>query len=602
MYRSWTSFVIAGAVTCVLTLFVGLQYRWLEQASEAERERMQKRVATETERFAEEFNQELQSAFFNFQTGADLWRSEDRTEFNDRYEYWVGRTAYPDLIRRLVFVGSAPGAAPIEFDIKSREFRLTAADGELGAVMVRVATSNTVPTVIEDLYALVGLVQDPDARSKQIVILRNRGEPPRVEIPPRLGHLIVFLDETTIKDRMLPDLARKYFPDGDYDIAVMNRSDEVIFGQGLPSTNCDASAGLWDLSPNSLIFFANRDTLPAPVSAPKGRVVVTRSIESHSVATPLTEAGGDMSEAFRVEMKTGDRSVASMITRTAKQDDTWKLNVRHAAGSIDAFVNGERNKSLAVGFVVYLLLVGSIVAIVVSAMRSKQLAQRQIDFVSSVSHEFRTPLAVIYSAGENLADGVANDRGTIGSYGELIKGEGRKLSAMVEQILEFAGADAGHRMYKFEDTDVNAVVRSAVENCRPLINKNGVLVSIDDEGFVPEIKADGGALEQAIQNLLVNAAKYGGIDNEIRIAARYDQNRVKVSVSDRGFGIKRGDLTRIFEPFYRARSAVDAQIHGNGLGLALVKQIAEAHGGTVTAESEFGVGSKFTIELPVRRS
>jgi signal transduction histidine kinase len=600
MFRSWTSFGIVGGVICVLTLFVGLQYRWLGQASEADRERMQKRVATETERFAEEFNRELQSAFFNFQAGGDVWRSEDRTEINERYEYWVARTAYPDLIRRLVFVGSVPGSSPIEFDTRSREFRLAAADGEVGTVMSRVAASNVVPTVIDDLFVLVGMVQDLDARSGQIVISRNETVPARVELPPKLGHLVVFLDEVTIKERMLPDLAKKYFPDGDYDITVTNRSDEVIFGQGPSPASSDASAGLWNISPNNLIFFANRDAMPDPSAAPEGRVVVTRSIERHSVAAPRVEAGSGKSEAFRFEMKTGDRSVASMIARTTKQDDAWKLNVSHAAGSIDAYVTGERNKSLAIGLAVYLLLVGSIVSIVVSAMRSKQLAQRQIDFVSSVSHEFRTPLAVIYSAGENLADGVASDREKIGSYGELIKGEGRKLSAMVEQILEFAGADAGRRMYKFEDTDIKVAVRSAVENCEPQINNNEVSVSIDDEGFVPLIKADRVALEQAIQNLLVNAAKYGGSDNQIRVAVRFVKDRVRVSVSDTGFGIKRGDLTRIFEPFYRARSAVDAQIHGNGLGLALVKQIAEAHGGSVTAESEFGVGSKFTIELPVR--
>ncbi|MBL8183219.1 MAG: HAMP domain-containing histidine kinase, partial [Blastocatellia bacterium] len=128
---------------------------------------------------------------------------------------------------------------------------------------------------------------------------------------------------------------------------------------------------------------------------------------------------------------------------------------------------------------IYVLLVGAILAIVISAMRSRAYAQRQIDFVSSVSHEFRTPLAVIYSAGENLADGVAKDSSQVSRYGDLIKGEGKKLSGMVEQILEFAGARSGRKKYNFGETDMAEVVRSALAECRPQIDKAGFEIETD---------------------------------------------------------------------------------------------------------------------------
>jgi Signal transduction histidine kinase len=118
---------------------------------------------------------------------------------------------------------------------------------------------------------------------------------------------------------------------------------------------------------------------------------------------------------------------------------------------------------------------------------------------------------------------------------------------------------------------------------------------------LPQINADTEALSSAIQNLLQNSVKYSGDRRSIRVAATNGNGKVKISVEDNGIGIAGLELREIFEPFYRSKEVVDAQIHGNGLGLALVKEIAEAHGGTVRAESELGKGSKFTIELPISR-
>jgi signal transduction histidine kinase len=93
--------------------------------------------------------------------------------------------------------------------------------------------------------------------------------------------------------------------------------------------------------------------------------------------------------------------------------------------------------------------------------------------------------------------------------------------------------------------------------------------------------------------------KYRNGNNWLQVSAKNGDGAVKISVEDRGVGMSKSDLRKIFEPFYRSKDVVDAQIHGNGLGLAIVKQIAEAHGGRVTAESELGMGTKFTIEIPV---
>jgi two-component system phosphate regulon sensor histidine kinase PhoR len=274
------------------------------------------------------------------------------------------------------------------------------------------------------------------------------------------------------------------------------------------------------------------------------------------------------------------------------------LAVQHAAGSIDAYIMNTEIRNLSIGFGILALLGLSAAGIIFSAQRAKAFARRQIDFVSSVSHEFRTPLAVIYSAGENLADGVTNNPAETSRYGELIKGEGRKLSGMVEQILEFAGANSGRRKFNFRETKVSTVIDNAVTECLPLIKENQMDVRTEVDPQIPTVKADAAALTRAVQNLITNAVKYRNGNGWLRVEARNGDGTVKISVEDRGIGISKNDLRQIFEPFYRSKEVVDAQIHGNGLGLALVKQITEAHGGSVSVESELGVGSKFTIEIP----
>ena len=142
------------------------------------------------------------------------------------------------------------------------------------------------------------------------------------------------------------------------------------------------------------------------------------------------------------------------------------------------------------------------------------------------------------------------------------------------------------------------MVDDAVSQCRQLIDERGVEVEHDVAPDLPAISGDKRALSQAMQNLIANSIKYSNGTPWLRVAAANGDGKVRITVEDRGIGIAKSDMRQIFEPFYRAKDVVDAQIHGNGLGLALVKQITEAHGGRVYAESEAGKGSRFTIELP----
>ena len=604
MKSSWVTSLAIGGVLLLLTLFLGFQYNWMYRANEAARDRMQRRVETDTKNFADDFNREMQAAYFNFQMDASDWDSANWAEFDARYDYWKGKTQYPELIREFIYFGKTPKQM-LRYNFEKRTFETAEVPEDLISLRTKIEGETSFKPFYEDANALVMPVHDNESRFEQMLIKRTaEGIRPIVHMPERYGYLVVLINKETITTRILPDLTAKYFSEGDFRVSVKNKAEEPVFQSVGSQSVSDAQAPLFNLSPDNLVFFTDRAIRSGSESKPG--IVVNQRIESHTFSRTEGHDDGTNSGTIKIELQPGNPASAgekakmrtSVIASRSNGDDPWTLNAQHVSGSIDAYIDNERNKSFAIGLGVYLLLVGAIAAIVLSALKSKRFAQQQIDFVSSVSHEFRTPLAVIYSASENLADGVTKDEEQVTRYGNLIKGEGKKLSSMVEQILEFAGARSGRRKYNLTETDVSAVAKSALAECAPLLKEKGFTVETNIAEDLPYVKGDADALSSAIQNLIQNSIKYGNRSRWLGLEVANGGGKIKLTVADRGIGVGDDDLQHIFEPFYRAKEVVDAQIHGNGLGLALVKEIAEAHGGTVRAKSDIGKGSEFTIEIP----
>ncbi|MEO6589867.1 MAG: HAMP domain-containing sensor histidine kinase, partial [Pyrinomonadaceae bacterium] len=153
------------------------------------------------------------------------------------------------------------------------------------------------------------------------------------------------------------------------------------------------------------------------------------------------------------------------------------------------------------------------------------------------------------------------------------------------------------RKFDFQIVEVKKIIDEAIAECQPLIEENGFTIEKEIAENLPEISGDKRALTQAVQNLIANSIKYSDGEKFIKISAQNGNNKIKISVEDKGLGIEKSEINKIFEPFYRSKKVVNAQIHGNGLGLSLVKQIVEAHGGKIAVESASGKRSKFTIEL-----
>jgi signal transduction histidine kinase len=625
MKRSRFSILFVTVLLGLLGWLAFLQYQWLGQISDGERERMQRNLQTDTARFAEDFNREIQNAYFNFQLNSDVWREQNWNEFGARYKFWRERTQYRDLIKDFYFVEVGENQKVTRFNKENGAFEPADWNENLDELKPKIVAEGRIQPVAEEIPALLMPIHDAQQKIERILIRtkeENQAEaPPEDLMPKRFGVLVIELDETVIKNQLFPELVKKHFSESEsanYHLAVENRASQTIF-QTENLTATDAEAKLLYLSPDNFIFFANREILSTiegekrsvvyssiktrtEATEKRDKIILNRENSPQLVrktpATPRTEANSRVE--FQVMNRTDDpQKVRIFESEIADENSAWTLKVQHTSGSLEQFITNTRRKNLGISFGILSLLAASMILIFVSAQRAKLFAQRQIEFVSSVSHEFRTPLAVIYSAGENLADGVAKEEKQVSRYGNLIKGEGKKLSAMVEQILEFAGAKSGKKKYDFRETDVRELIENAIRECQPLIDEKNFTIESEIAANLPKIKADRTALGQAVQNLIANSIKYSNGNRWLKISARNGDGSVKISVEDKGIGIEPKDLRHIFEPFYRAKSVVDEQIHGSGLGLSLVKQTVEAHGGRVSAESEPKKGSKFTIHLPL---
>jgi signal transduction histidine kinase len=217
-----------------------------------------------------------------------------------------------------------------------------------------------------------------------------------------------------------------------------------------------------------------------------------------------------------------------------------------------------------------------------------------------------TPLAAIYCTGENVIDGLVQTKSEWIAHGSIITSQASQLIDLVKQILLFASTENGTNRYTLRPLQVLGILQSVRKNVAVLVEGNGFNIEQQVQAGLPYVMGDLSALSQCLQNLILNAVKYSGRNRWIGISASIHETEnhhkeVRISVQDHGSGISSSELPHIFEPFYRSPKVVDAQIHGTGLGLAVAKRIAEAMGGRLSVTSEVGVGSTFTLHLPVPR-
>jgi two-component system phosphate regulon sensor histidine kinase PhoR len=227
---------------------------------------------------------------------------------------------------------------------------------------------------------------------------------------------------------------------------------------------------------------------------------------------------------------------------------------------------------------------------------AKRVEQVRRDFVANVSHELRTPLASIKSVLETLQGGAIDDSGTAEDFLSRANAEVDRLAQMVEELLELSRIESGDVPLAQQPVDIGEILAEAVERVKPQADRQGLNLTCVVASDLPPIIGDAARLERAALNLLHNAVKFTSAGGSVEASAAFDGATVTVKVHDTGVGIAPDDLPRVFERFYKADRSRGER--GTGLGLAVVKHTVEAHGGTVSVESEPGQGSTFSFSIP----
>ncbi len=278
--------------------------------------------------------------------------------------------------------------------------------------------------------------------------------------------------------------------------------------------------------------------------------------------------------------------------------NNWNLKATFTANPAIAASRASLNRNLFVLGAAMLLLTGAFIFMFFTAQRERSLAQRQALFLANVTHELKTPLAVISAAGENLSDGRVTDPARLKSYGSHIFNESLRLRTMIDRLLDVARYNTKNIRIRKIQTSLPDFLRDYLKIKNSYLESYDVTVHLAADDSVPDIEADPSDLQSILDNLIDNAVKYSPNEKYVGIRIRNGGTYVELGIEDRGVGIPKELQKYIFEKFFRVEDALTAHTRGHGLGLSIVQDLAVRNDATVSVNSAPGKGSVFTIRFP----
>jgi signal transduction histidine kinase len=319
---------------------------------------------------------------------------------------------------------------------------------------------------------------------------------------------------------------------------------------------------------------------------------------------PVTVSGSAPSSSIFVDERTFplvffDRELLEYAAPYEQSRETWRVRTGYGIQTIPEIVAANTRPQMALMIVLALVMAGGVFFVASAAAREVRVAELKSNFVASVSHDLKTPLALIQLFAETLELGRVRNTERAQEYYRIINTEARKLTRLIENILDFSRMEAGLRPYRTAPADIGAVAHQVLEDMSSQFNQMQFDVRLQVDPDLPRVNVDEDAVEQAIENLLANAMKYSGEAREIDVHVGRANSHVCVSVKDRGIGISRREQKKIFRKFYRVDRGLGGGPQGCGLGLAIVDHTMRGHGGFVRVDSEPDHGSTFTLHFPI---
>ena len=336
-------------------------------------------------------------------------------------------------------------------------------------------------------------------------------------------------------------------------------------------------------------------------------ILISPQIFIRTVLFPkLREVAG---ERFVIVVRHGEEefsyapTTGADLANVSEQKEIWLLPnyflaIRPQGQTFEELARDRFYQNLFLIALLALVLIGAVWFIYRNIRREMELAQLKSDFVSNISHELRTPLSMIRMFAETLEMGRVSSEQRKQEYYQIIGQESERLTHLINNILNFSRIDADKKAYHFQPLDLNAVVKKVIEKYQFHLKNAGFSLETALHSGLPVIQADLDAVTEALLNLIDNGIKYSKDNKWIRIHTGQENGAVFVEIQDRGIGISLAEQEKIFEKFHRVSSALVHNTKGSGLGLTLVKHIADAHGGSVTVHSHPDKGSRFRITFP----
>ena len=623
----------------LLIILAGMQYQWLSEISRSQKNRIQNQMQSGAKSFSTEFD----ALFSETASSIDLLgnKSGMKEQLRADYKSWLNKAEYPELLIEIYLIPPSlmreNGA--LAYDAGSDRFRDLEAT-ELKHLKNKWQFERKVDRVKNgemlflDKQSLI-IKRAPKTHNyfDEFVDLLAAEEDLRSYLSNEMesSYIVLILDNKIIRQQILPNFYDNFFGSDhpeQFNLVIKDNFDNHIYHQTHDLKNSpdnpeiEQDIGELELRSFVIVFAQNSEPGDKQTDA-KSRVdqvldTTLKKITKTSVNSlkfsfnTNTSSRSDSSEPIKIHNRIISDSLkigftdeegqlsTSAITNseTPETGSQLSLEVFMREGDLEAYITGTLWKNMGISLSILFILGLAIGLVSHNARASQNLADKQMMFVAGISHELKTPISVINSAAENMQDGLIRKTQKMKEYGKMIHKEGNRLKGMVNQVMQLAELQSDQMEIHKESVKVNTLIDQAEIQMSAILNDVDIKLEYYEESEDLSLNADPDMMVQVLVNLISNAIKYRSHDSRIILRSQKRDDNIEISVQDFGAGIPEHEQKYIFDPFYRGEMARKNQIQGNGLGLYIIKQLVERHGGRIEINSTPGEGTTFTIYLP----